>query len=137
VVEVLILSLSTIFGLYFGTVPPLWYALFSIIFVVMGVSYPRKHDISIDSFFCNHSPLKFPLCAGAGVLVSLVYFFLFVLHSISAIDDFNFPIVNFQFICTNIPTSPAYETIRACCSYHDFLDRGLLLIKKLFLNQWF
>ena len=115
-VEVAILSLSTIFRLHFGTVPPWWYALFSIIFVVMGVSCPRKHDISIDNFFCNHSPLKFPLCAGAGVLFSSVYLFLFVLHCISAIDDFNFLIVNFQFICNNIPASPAYETTRDCCS---------------------
>ena len=24
-------------------------------------------------------------------------------------DDFNFPIVNFPFICSNIPAAPAYE----------------------------
>jgi len=58
--------------------------------------------------------------------------------------DFNFPIVNFPFICSNIPAAPAYgEYIsqmirysRACGSYQDFLDRGLLLTRKL-LNQWF
>ena len=48
-------------------------------------------------------------------------------------DDFNFYIVNFPFICSNIPAAPAYGVYisqlirysRACGSYHDFLDRGL------------
>ena len=57
-------------------------------------------------------------------------------------DDFNFPIVNFSFICSNIPAAPAFGVYisirysRACGSYQDFLDRGLLLTKKL-LNQGF
>ena len=61
-------------------------------------------------------------------------------------DDFNFPIVNFQFICSDIPAEPAYGVyisqliryLRACGSYQDFLDRvlGLLLTRKL-LNQGF
>ena len=59
-------------------------------------------------------------------------------------DDFNFPIVNFPFICSNIPAAPAYGVYisqlirysRACGSYQDFLDRGLLLTRKL-LNQGF
>jgi hypothetical protein len=59
-------------------------------------------------------------------------------------DDFNFPIVNFPFICSNIPVAPAYGVYisqlirysRACVSYQDFLDRGLLLTRKL-LNQGF
>ena len=59
-------------------------------------------------------------------------------------DDFNFPIVNFPFICSNISAAPAYGIYisqlirysRACGSYQDFLDRGLLLTKKL-LNQGF
>ena len=50
-------------------------------------------------------------------------------------DDFNFLIVNFQFICSNIPAASAYEVFnsqlirysRACGTYQDFLDRGLLL----------
>jgi hypothetical protein len=58
-------------------------------------------------------------------------------------DDFNFPIVNFPFICSNI-SAPAYGVYiyqmirysRACGSYLDFLDRGLLLTRKL-LNQGF
>jgi len=57
-------------------------------------------------------------------------------------DDFNFHIVNFPFICSNIPAAPAYgayisELIRysrACGSYQDFLERGLLLTRKL-LNE--
>ena len=48
-------------------------------------------------------------------------------------DDFNFPIVDFPFICSNIPSAPAYGVYisqfirysRACCFYQDFLDRGL------------
>jgi hypothetical protein len=59
-------------------------------------------------------------------------------------DDFNFPIVNFPFICSNIPAAPAYGVFlsqmiqysRACGSYQDFRDRGLLLTRKL-LNQRF
>ena len=59
--------------------------------------------------------------------------------------DFNFPIVNFPFICSNIPAAPAYGVYnisqlirysRACGSYQDFLDRGLLQTRKL-LNQGF
>ena len=57
-------------------------------------------------------------------------------------DDFNVPILNFPFICSNFSTAPAYgvnisQMIRysgACCSYQDFLDRGLQLTWKL-LNQ--
>ena len=59
-------------------------------------------------------------------------------------DDFNFPIVNFPFICSNIPAALAYGVYisqlirysRACSSYQDVLDRGLLLTRKL-LNQGF
>jgi hypothetical protein len=59
-------------------------------------------------------------------------------------DDLNFPIVNFPFICSNIPAASAYGVYisqlirysRACGSYQDFLDRELLLTRKL-LNQGF
>ena len=59
-------------------------------------------------------------------------------------DDFNFPIVNFPFIKSNIPAAPAYGVYisqfirysRACDSYQDFLDGGLLLTMKL-MNQGF
>ena len=51
--------------------------------------------------------------------------------------DFSFPIVNFPFLSSNIPAAPAYgvhisQLIRY--SHHDFLDRRLLLTRKL-LNQ--
>jgi len=57
-------------------------------------------------------------------------------------DDFKFSMVNFPFICSNIPAAPAYgvyssDLIRyskACGSYLDFLERGLLLTRKL-MNQ--
>ena len=59
-------------------------------------------------------------------------------------DDFSFPIVIFPFLSSNIPAAPTYGVYisqlirysRACISYHDFLDRGLLLTRKL-LNQEF
>ena len=59
-------------------------------------------------------------------------------------DDLNFPIVNLPFICSNILATPAYGVYisqlirysRACSSYQDFLDRGLLLTMKL-LSQGF
>ena len=59
-------------------------------------------------------------------------------------DGFNFPIVNFPFICSNIPPAPAYEVYiyqlirysRECVSYQDFFDTGLLLTRKL-LNKGF
>ena len=59
-------------------------------------------------------------------------------------DDFNFPLVNFPFICSNLPVALTYGVYisqlirysRACGFYQDFLDRGLLLRRKL-LNQGF
>ena len=52
--------------------------------------------------------------------------------------------MNFPFICSDIPAAPAYGVFisqmirysRACGSYQNFLDRGLLLTRKL-LNQGF
>jgi len=52
-------------------------------------------------------------------------------------DDFTFPIVNFLFISSNIPASPAYgiyisqliRYTRACSQYSDFLDRAHPLTK--------
>jgi hypothetical protein len=51
---------------------------------------------------------------------------------------FNFPIVNFPFICSNIPAAPEYgvylsqliQYFRASGSYHDFFDKTLLLTRK-------
>jgi len=59
-------------------------------------------------------------------------------------DGIHFLIENFPFICNNIPAVPAcwmyiFQLIlysRACGTYMNFLDRGLLLKRKL-LNQRF
>jgi hypothetical protein len=72
----------------------------------------------------------------------MVYGLLFIIFDKS--DDFNFPIVNLPFICSNIPAAPAYGVYisqliryyRTCGTYQDFLDRGFVLTRKL-LNQWF
>ena len=57
-------------------------------------------------------------------------------------DDFDFTIVNYPFLDSNIPASPAYGVFvsqliryaRACSTYSDFLGRASLLTSKL-LNQ--
>ena len=59
-------------------------------------------------------------------------------------DHFNFPFVNFLFICSNIPAAPAYGVnisqlirySRACSSYQDFLvprERSLVFY---FVDRW-
>jgi hypothetical protein len=60
------------------------------------------------------------------------------------IDDFNVSIVNFPYVCSNIPASPAYglyilqliRYARACSVYNQFLLRGILLTNKL-MSQGF
>jgi hypothetical protein len=72
----------------------------------------------------------------------MVYGLLFIIFDKS--DDFNFPIVNLPFICSNIPAAPAYGVYisqliryyRACGTYQDFVDRGCVLTRKL-LNKGF
>ena len=59
-------------------------------------------------------------------------------------DDFSFSIVHFPYLCSNIPSSPAYAVYvsqliryaRACSAYDRFLNRGKLLTDKL-LSQGF
>jgi len=59
-------------------------------------------------------------------------------------DDFNFPIVNYPFIDSNIPSSPAYDVYMSqliryswtCNSYRDVLHWSVLLTRKL-LSQGF
>ena len=59
-------------------------------------------------------------------------------------DDFNFEIINFPHLSSNIPTSPAYGVYisqliryaRACSSYSEFVKRHRCLSKKL-MNQGF
>ena len=65
-------------------------------------------------------------------------------ETLRQIDYLNFSIVNFPFICRNLPAAHEYGVYisqlirysRACGSYEDFLDRGLLLTRKL-LNHGF
>jgi hypothetical protein len=53
-------------------------------------------------------------------------------------DDSNFAIINFPFICSNIPLSPAYCRyissliwyVRACSAYDQFLSQDKLLTYK-------
>ena len=55
-------------------------------------------------------------------------------------DDFTFLILNFSFISSNIPASPAYGVYtsqlirysRACAQYSNFLDKVQLLTQKIF-----
>ena len=59
-------------------------------------------------------------------------------------DDFNFSIVNFPYLCRNIPSSPAYgvyvsQLIRyaiACSTYEQFIMRGKLLTNKLLKQEY-
>ena len=54
-------------------------------------------------------------------------------------DDFNFPIVNFPFLSSNIPSAPAYGVYvsqliryaRACSNYQGFMERGKVLTTKM------
>ena len=54
-------------------------------------------------------------------------------------DDFNFAIVYFPFLSSNIPSASAYGVYvsqlvhyaRACFNYQDFMERGKVLITRL------
>ena len=56
-----------------------------------------------------------------------------------SISLFNFPIVNFPFLSSNIPSAPAYgvyvsqliRCARTCSNYQDFMKRGKVLTTKL------
>jgi hypothetical protein len=58
--------------------------------------------------------------------------------------DFDFTIVNFPLLCSNIPLSPAYGVyvsqlipyVRSCFAYEDFSKRGKLRTKKLMLHGY-
>jgi hypothetical protein len=58
--------------------------------------------------------------------------------------DFSFTIVNFPYICSNIPLSPAYgvyisqmiQYARACSTYDQFFSRSRLLTDKLMLQRF-
>ena len=54
-------------------------------------------------------------------------------------DDFNFPIVYFPFLSSNIPSAPTYGVYvsqliryaRACSNYQDFMERGKVFTRLL------
>ena len=50
-------------------------------------------------------------------------------------DDFNFPIVNFLLLSSNIPSAPDVSQLirytRACSNYQDFMERGKVLTTRL------
>jgi len=66
------------------------------------------------------------------------------IDDVLSLNNSNFPIVNFPLLCCNIPAAATYglcisqliRYYRACGSYQVFLDRGLLLTRKL-LNKVF
>ena len=59
-------------------------------------------------------------------------------------DDFNFKIINFPNMCSNIPASPAYGVYisqliryaRASSNYSDFLKRHLIRSLKKFIFRY-
>ena len=59
-------------------------------------------------------------------------------------DDFNFPIINFPFLSSNIPSAPSYGVYisqlirysRACSHYTDFIYRSVLLTQKLLQQSY-
>ena len=59
-------------------------------------------------------------------------------------DDFDFKIINFPYLCSNIPTSPAYGVYisqliryaRACSNYSDFLERHKHLRTRLLSQEY-
>ena len=82
----------------------------------------------------------------ASILISIHYFFVtngtLSTTLYDKCDEFDFRIVNFPYICRNIPESPVYAVYiskviryaRAFSSYVEFIDRGALLTKKLVLH---
>ena len=53
-------------------------------------------------------------------------------------DDFNFPIVNFPFICRNIPAVPAYGVFGRLPLTRKLLNQGFILVKlKLSLRKFY
>ena len=59
-------------------------------------------------------------------------------------DDFDFKIINFPYLCSNISTSPAYGVYisqliryaRACTNYSDFLERHRHLRNRLLDQEY-
>ena len=59
-------------------------------------------------------------------------------------DDFDFPIVNFPYLSSDIPESPAYGVFvsqlilyaQVCSKFEDFLFRGSILVSKLLKQRY-
>jgi hypothetical protein len=59
-------------------------------------------------------------------------------------DDFNFEIINFPFLCSDIPRSLSYDVYisqmiryaKACFACENFSKRGQLMTKKLILKGY-
>jgi hypothetical protein len=74
--------------------------------------------------------------------ISLIY--LLLPPQYEKCDDFNFAIVDFPFLCRNIPLPSAYVVYIsqlillswACFAYEDFTKRGILLTNKLMLQVY-
>ena len=104
----------------------------------LGVSYTSVHRIMNDKRPCKSNRPKerakmlddFDHCVNSGQLSTKIY---------DKRDDFNFKIINFPNMCSNIPASPAYGVYisqliryaRASSNYSDFLKRHLHLRNRL------
>ena len=74
-----------------------------------------------------------------GKLTTRLYYGMTSMCSMLIRNDFNFPIINFPFLSSNIPSAPAYGVYvaqliryaRACSNYQDFMERGKVLTTKL------
>jgi hypothetical protein len=130
--QYLLMPISTIFQLYHGGQFK-WQ---------MNLKYLRRNHLPAACHFINyflfwvHHPCRWiKLIDSEGWLRTKLY---------EKRDDFNFLIVNFLFVCSNIPATTAYGVYifqlmrysRAGGFYQDFLDRFLQLTRKL-LNQGF
>jgi hypothetical protein len=95
-------------------------------------TYPNELEIK-DTTECSTSALHLDILLKLdinGKLTTLLY---------DKRDDFNFSIVNFPFLCSNIPILPAcgvyisklIRYARACSKCHQFFIQGSLLTKQL------
>ena len=93
--------------------------------------YPRELEIKEKTkTAASSSYLECYLYIDSGKLTTRLY---------DKRDDFNFPIVNFPFLSSNIPSAPAYGVYvsqliryaRACSNDQDFMERGKVLTTKL------
>ena len=93
--------------------------------------YPRELEIKeTKETATSSSYLDYYLYIDNGKLTTRLY---------DKRDDFDFPIVNFPFLSSNIPSAPAYGVYvsqliryaRACSNYQDFMERGKVLTTKL------